>query len=273
MPRFARDACMPFADSQSRVIAKGACGLDKLDQEATPRWGKDHRDRKAMAIVATLQAYEGESVLQGVWVDLGCGSGGIVENLAPYVERIIGVDPEPWPDWRVLEAANNNVTFLIAPCDEREPPLARNSADVVICNQVYEHVSSPENLLSNIHSLLKPGGVCYFAGPNLLWPIEPHLFWPFIHWLPRRFAQRIMILLGSKQADLFDAHSTHFWKLTGWMKTSGFDVSEGLKMRLLFALENAKRTGLARMFSRIPRPVYELLHPASPGFVFILRKR
>lgn len=246
--------------------------MPDLDSRKTPRWGTENRDGKAMAILSTLLAYTDESILHSVWVDLGCGSGGIVENLAPHVERIIGVDPEPWSDWSARESANPNLSFIIARCDESELPLPPNTADVVICNQVYEHVSSPEKLLENIYAILKPGGVCYFAGPNLLWPLEPHLFWPFIHWLPRRFAQQTMVLLGSKQADFFDAYSTHYWKLMSWMKASGFEISDGIKVRLRFALEHAKKMRLAKNLSKIPRPIYALLHPFSPGFVFILRK-
>lgn len=246
---------------------------DLKARQYKPRWGNMDRDRKASAILSTLLSYSGEQVLNGLWVDIGCGSGGIVAALAPQVERVIGVDPEPWPDWSVLESSNQNLSFLTAPCDTSDLPLPPNSVDVIICNQVYEHVASPENLLSNIHALLKPGGVCYFAGPNLLWPIEPHLFWPFIHWLPRDFAQRTMILLGSKQAELFDAHSTHYWKLTRWMQTRGFEISEGIKMRLIHTLAPAETTILARFIMRIPRPIFAVLHPAAPGFIFLLRKR
>lgn len=246
---------------------------EQSQHQTSPRWGRENRDRKALAILSTLRAYSNEQGLGGVWVDLGCGSGGMAATLAPYVERIIGVDPEPWPDWKNIESSTPNLSFITAPCDKTTPPLPPQSADVIICNQVYEHVASPQNLVANIHRLLKPGGICYFAGPNLLWPIEPHLLWPFIHWLPRRIAQRGMTLLGSSQAGLFDAHSTHYWKLKGWMKAMGFEVSEGVKMRLLHTIESSRMDSLAKIIHRTPRAVFTLLHPVSPGFIFLLRKR
>ncbi|TLY33099.1 MAG: methyltransferase domain-containing protein, partial [Ignavibacteria bacterium] len=39
--------------------------------------------------------------------------------------------------------------------------------DTVFCNQVLEHVSSPENALREIHRILKPHGVLILAAPHL----------------------------------------------------------------------------------------------------------
>jgi hypothetical protein len=36
--------------------------------------------------------------------------------------------------------------------------------------------------------LLRPGGVCYLAAINALWPIEPHYDLPFLSYLPKSLA-------------------------------------------------------------------------------------
>lgn len=247
--------------------------LNQGSRESKPRWGSEGREQKATAILSSLLAYSDEKILNGLWVDVGCGSGGMVSALAPYVRRVVGVDPEPWPQWSECSSSRLNASFVIAYCDRDEFPLLPDSADIIICNQVYEHVRDPQKLLFNIYTLLKPGGVCYFAGPNLLWPIEPHLFWPFVHWFPRSFSQELMALLGSKQFHLLDANSTHYWKLVGWMKGQGFEVFDGIKTRLFHSLVNASMLNSAKFVSKIPLRFFRAAHPLSPGFVFILSKR
>ena len=73
------------------------------------------------------------------------------------------------------------------------------------------------------------GGIAYFAGPNLLFPIEPHVFWPFVHWLPRGLAVRLMRALGSRK--VLDANSASWWRLHAWF--DGFEVSNALPYFML----------------------------------------
>jgi SAM-dependent methyltransferase len=234
-----------------------------------PRWGNTHRDRKAEAIWTTLANCEGVKIGEGAWLDIGCGSGRIARELAARVHSVIGIDPEPWSGWREMEVATPNLSFRVASCDGAALPVAPESVDVVVCNQVYEHVGDPRQLIRNIADVLKPGGVCYFAGPNLLWPIEPHVFWPIVHWLPRRIAQRLMRLFGSKRTDELDAFSTHYWQLRSWFLDAGLAPSVAVAARV--DSEFAAR----RWRVRLPRwlaTVVDGLAPLSPGFVCILRK-
>jgi SAM-dependent methyltransferase len=235
----------------------------------TPRWGSDHRERKALAIYATLVSAIGPRTESATWVDVGCGSGGIAAALSVLAGNVIGVDPEPWPDWDEMCVRQTNLSFLVSRFDGDQPPIADASADIVVCNQVYEHVSDPAALLRNIYRILKPGGVCYFAGPNLLWPIEPHVFWPFVHWMPRKTALALMNLLGSNQASDLDAASLDWWRLTSLIDTTGFERHDGIKARLVGGLKGTRIEGLLTF---LPNRLFAFLAPVSPGFVFILYK-
>ncbi|MFE8032936.1 class I SAM-dependent methyltransferase [Thiohalocapsa marina] len=159
-----------------------------------PRWGAEHREAKAAAILQTLCHFAMSNPARADWLDFGCGSGGIAAWLADHVDHITGVDPEPWERWRTFQAAHANLRFI--PASAENSGLPEQSVDVVICNQVYEHVDDPQRQISEIRRVLRPGGYCYFAGPNLLFPIEPHVYWPFVHWLPRQFARSLMKALG-----------------------------------------------------------------------------
>lgn len=239
---------------------------------AQPRWGNHARDRKSEAIRLTLEARFGEELRSRKWLDVGCGSGGIAKTLAGNVVAVVGVDPEPWPVWAELEATQGNLRFLALPCDGSSPPLPENSAGVIVCNQVYEHVSDPEALIRNLYLMLESGGVCYFAGPNLLWPIEPHVFWPFVHWLPRSFAHAIMRALGSRKAEELDAFSVSYWTLAQWFDNAGFTHEVAIKARLVSGLRLSRWPLLAVIFTWLPEWLFQLLAPLAPGHVFIIQK-
>lgn len=243
---------------------------DELRSPNDPRWGQENREAKADAIIRTLQLHCGD-LPRGLWLDIGCGSGGIAASLAPFADKVIGVDPESWERWNAYRECNPNLEFHIGGYRDLTKLLGNESCDVVICNQVYEHVDDPLALLQAIYAILKPKGICYFAGPNLLWPIEPHVFWPFVHWLPRAFAQRAMRALGSRHAAELDAYSTHYWHLSGWFREAGFICQNAIRARLLAA---PHVSGVLRGVLRIATApvVLRTLTPLAPGFVFVLRK-
>lgn len=247
--------------------------VDSYSTAARPRWGNEHRDHKAQAIWSVLHASCGPDVGNGFWLDMGCGSGGIAYGLAPHVQNIVGVDPEPWPAWRELAARTSNLSFRVARCDNATPPADPASIDVVVCNQVYEHVADPSQLIRNIATILKPGGCCYFAGPNLLWPIEPHVFWPFVHWLPRNFAQGLMRALGSKRAEELDAWSFSYWRLVRLFRDNGFSHASAIHQRLNASMAKGATFLPLKSATRVPSAAVVALTPVAPGFVFILRKR
>jgi SAM-dependent methyltransferase len=238
------------------------------DGPSDPRWGSENRPRKAEAIWQTLVHYCGAQIAHGLWVDVGCGSGGIAAALAPRIRNMVGIDPEPWERWNVWTHEHPNLTFLRGSYDSAPPVMAPDSADVVICNQVYEHVPDPVALIRFIHLILKPGGYCYFAGPNLLFPVEPHVFWPFVHWLPRGLAVSLMRLCGSKA--VLDAHSATWWTLRKWL--GRFEVFDAVPYILSHPDRYDRRGWFWRPFRLVPTTLLHALTWLSPGFVFVLRK-
>lgn len=235
-------------------------------EPAQPRWGAQDRDLKAHAIELVLRHFMSLPLDQATCMDLGCGSGGIAFHLAPQVRSIAGIDPEPWPQWPELTAARDNLRFVQESVEQLSAGDA--SADLIICNQVYEHVPDPRHLIAEIHRILKPGGYCYFAGPNLLFPVEPHVFWPFVHWLPRRFAVWLMRRCGSQA--ILDAYSADYWTLRRWL--GEFETSNAVPYVLRHPRQFGRQGLLWRVLSWTPAPLLHALTPLSPGFVFVLRK-
>ncbi len=98
-----------------------------------------------------------------VAVDLGCGTGGVLEELRPKAKEIIGVDGSA----RMLELARrrfgensgkeiSNVSLRIGELDHL--PLKDNEADFACINLVLHHVSDPKLVLVEIGRILQKGG-------------------------------------------------------------------------------------------------------------------
>ena len=231
-----------------------------------PRWGSANRDEKAFVILQALRRYRPGDLSRTQWLDLGCGSGGISQAIASKVGAITGVDPEAWPNWSHYESTHNNLRFITESVENLS--ISENRIDIAVCNQVYEHVDNPRLLIEQIYRVLKPGGFCYFAGPNLLFPIEPHVFWPFIHWLPRKFAVRLMRAFGAK--NVVDAYSTTYWTLRKWL--GKFEIRDVVS-EMIANPDYYHRHGIFwTILSKIPASVLRSLTWMSPGLVFILRK-
>lgn len=245
---------------------------EEVHSVTDPRWGQKDREQKAEAIFATVERHCRRNFSDGLWLDIGCGSGGVAAALASHVRQIVGIDPEPWERWQRIGDEHPNLAFHVGSYHDITKLLGPESVDVVVCNQVYEHVDDPVALLEAINRVMKPTGVCYFAGPNLLWPIEPHVFWPFVHWLPRSFAQHWMRRLGSSRADDLDAWSWSYWALARLFRQRGFHYASAVHARLQAGAEGAGAGKLLRLAARMPRVLARGLTPITPSFVFVLEK-
>ena len=108
-----------------------------------PGWGDRDRPSKALAILATCRRVIGSDFSRTRWLDIGCGCGDIAASIAPHVGHITGIDPSPWRRWPALRALHPNLEFIQGSFEAAEkihPP------DVIVCNQVYEHVEDPWGL-------------------------------------------------------------------------------------------------------------------------------
>ena len=129
------------------------------------------RQIKAAKILAVLRDALGAEALSRVaCLDVGCASGLITRALAPAVGLMIGLEYET-ESVRLMDADGlPNLCFIHG--DAQTLPIADAALDLVICAQVYEHVPNAEALAAEVHRVLKPGGHCFFSGPNRLDLIE-----------------------------------------------------------------------------------------------------
>jgi SAM-dependent methyltransferase len=111
--------------------------------------------------------------LSGRVLDLGCGNQPYRPYL-PQVHQYVGLDYPP------TQASMEVVVQPEVFGNARDLPFADASFDGVLCSQVLEHVDRPEDVISELGRVLKPGGTGLISVPffyNL--HMEPHDYFRF----------------------------------------------------------------------------------------------
>jgi 2-polyprenyl-6-hydroxyphenyl methylase / 3-demethylubiquinone-9 3-methyltransferase len=102
-----------------------------------------------------VDSWEGKQVL-----DVGCAGGFTTEFIANRGAHVSGVDPSP----NLIGAAERHAQQTGKEIDYRvgtgeKLPHADGTFDIVTCVDVLEHVVNPAQVISEIHRVLKPGGI------------------------------------------------------------------------------------------------------------------
>lgn len=118
-------------------------------------------------------------------LDLGCGTGTFVQQCRKLGLRAYGVDVEN--RWARAEkvlrqeklVAQEEDVFRAIDNNNYRIPFRDNTMDVVLSNQVFEHVQNHSVVLAEIKRVLKPGGISLHIFPSKWRPVECHTFVPF----------------------------------------------------------------------------------------------
>lgn len=131
-------------------------------------------------------------------LDLGCGVGEYVRAFARQGARAYGCDIER-P--RLLSARERGTRNVMLAAGE-DLPFTEGSLDVVVLNEVIEHVADDGETMREVSRVLAPGGVAVIYAPNRLYPFETHGIYlgkryvfgniPLVNWLPRVLRDRLV---------------------------------------------------------------------------------
>ena len=118
--------------------------------------------------LAMIRQYAGERI-QGVILEDGCGVGEYLQRLNEQAKLAVGLDVDLE---RVLETHQKGLTALLAVGEAL--PHAAQTFDLVISNEVIEHVQDDKQAVVEIVRVLKPGGRLILFCPNRGYPFETH---------------------------------------------------------------------------------------------------
>jgi SAM-dependent methyltransferase len=155
------------------------------------REGQERR----LQLVRRYAPLEGARIL-----DVGCGLGLYVQALRAYSDDVHGVDVDPA---RVAEASRSLPNIRVGSAEQL--PYPDGHFDVILANEVFEHVGDDRAATHEAWRVLKPGGRLVLYVPNRWYPFETHgVYWrgryhygniPLVNYLPdvarRRLAPHV----------------------------------------------------------------------------------
>ena len=161
----------PIGDS-FKTGALQRCGVDtdQADDPTVQMWidfslSSVERGRHAVASMGGFEAFSGRRVL-----DAGCAYGGfLVAAREAGARRVVGLDINPeLIDLARLQLDDHHVSGELAIEDITSEGLADRwgTFDIVLCNDVIEHVVDPVRCAHNLASVMKAGGKVFLEIPN-----------------------------------------------------------------------------------------------------------
>jgi SAM-dependent methyltransferase len=184
----------------------------------------------ARQILGTVERDVSKPVAELDVLDVGSGYGHTAMALARRCRRVVGIEPcaeparealllvkgqhmrgrasgavrsqaKPGTENNVAEPGTENIQFHHQTLEGFETD---ERFDLIILDNVLEHLPDQRVALRRIDELLRPGGVLYLLVPNKYWPIEVHYHLPFLGWLPLELANVYLRATG-KGTDYRDA--------------------------------------------------------------------
>lgn len=121
-------------------------------------------------------------------LDVGCGRGGLVEQLEHPLSQTVGIDPD---FFSLAEHRLGNFPRAVALSDHL--PFVNDVFDIVTASWLLEHLVDPLRTFQAIGRVLRPGGVFIFITPNKRHPLT----------IANRFAGRLGSFQGRLVARLY----------------------------------------------------------------------
>jgi SAM-dependent methyltransferase len=185
---------------------------------------------KAFTERAKVRAYDPYLRADARVLDIGCGDGHLLRQIGdayPHALRLEGVELS---GDAVLAARANGITVYPGQIEEVELP--ERAFDLIIMNQLIEHVRDPVEVLQRVARALAPGGHLFIETPNVD-SLDARLFrrryWGGYH-LPRHFhlfgtaaLARLVERAGLVAVTQRPLVCPQFWiiSLQNWLKVRG----------------------------------------------------
>lgn len=152
------------------------------------RFGQERR----LELIRSHVPLEGRRIL-----DVGCGIGTYLRRFLDLSPHVFGIDVS----LERLAQARPSLGNLVAAGGENLP-FADGAFDVLVFNEVIEHVADDRRAIEEALRVLEDGGHAVIYAPNRLYPFETHgVYWrgryrfgnvPLVNYLPKRYRDRLV---------------------------------------------------------------------------------
>jgi SAM-dependent methyltransferase len=202
-------------------------------------------------------------------LDIGSGMGGFLVAAARNGIAAIGIEPNATycTITRLRGERYGLAPTVIRSVGERLP-FPDATFDVVLAQDILEHVQDPTATLREMRRVLRPDGCALVTVINRLAWRDPHYHLRGINWLPRSWGDRVVERIGrSKRGARFSDHQRlvdmYYDTLAGFTRraaTCGFSVSDMKEgaLRDGSTIRTGARTAMIGLLSRLGLvvPVY-----------------
>jgi len=152
------------------------------------RFGQDRR----LDLIRQYAPLEGARIL-----DIGCGLGVYVRKFLEFSDQVFGIDIDAK---RLREGAKTTPGLMLSVGEHL--PFRDEAFDVVVLNEVIEHVRDDRATIAEAFRAIRPGGHIVIYAPNRLYPFETHGIYlgkrfvfgnmPLVNWLPNPLRNRLV---------------------------------------------------------------------------------
>jgi 2-polyprenyl-3-methyl-5-hydroxy-6-metoxy-1,4-benzoquinol methylase len=227
------------------------------------------RTRKLEKIISILQDFHPGTRSMNC-LDIGCSSGIITSLLGEHFLTAIGIDIDQEAlQYAKSHSASSHVHFWVS--DSMALPFRDNTMEVIVCNQVYEHVPDANRMMREIHRVLKKEGFCYFSAGNKYMMMEGHYHLPFLSWIPKPLAH--FYLRMTRRGNFY--YEEHL-SLRGLRRlVTGFEIHD----YTLSIIRDPQRFFATDLFNthsflyKCLRWLAPYLYPWIPTYIWILTKK
>jgi ubiquinone/menaquinone biosynthesis C-methylase UbiE len=212
---------------------------------------------KPLNVQKRLSLMQAQGDLQGQLIlDCGCGAG-------QYVMALLALGADTWGiehdenKVAAFRVSNPQEAHRILNGDIQSLPFEDGRFDVVLANEVLEHIPNDRRGLREMYRIMRPGGRLFLFSPNRLYPFETHgvytirsdrnvpMHTPFIPYIPLPIGRRYLRYWARNywpwelrklisEAGFVDLTSHYVWQT--------FENISGRQPRLLSRLKPALRT-------------------------------
>ena len=191
---------------RDELIPSNQAYLDRLSAEHSPDYVDHVLDRMRLTAESVVPRLERWGVDVGAvrLADLGCGDGGASIVFAKRGAKVVGIDVNEdfiQPAVLTRKAFGADVDFRVIDATSELDLDLKSSFDLILLQEVVEHVSSVEAILRSALQLARPGGYCYASFPPYPSPAgghhhyarKPYRYIPWLHLaIPRNWLIRTL---------------------------------------------------------------------------------
>ena len=172
-------------------------------------------------------------IISGKILDLGSGRGDFLIEVTQKKADARGLEYNPiYIEESRRKAKERGVAVEVVQGVAENMPFENCFFDFINICEVIEHVEEPEKLLAEVRRLLKPGGLAYLSVPNRFGFYDQHFHLILIGWLPRRWANFLIGVLGQHKdysgvngrQKITEMHYFTFGQISRLVKKFGFQI-------------------------------------------------